>query len=107
MPANGDDLVYPSVSGTRFQCRNNGSARNSTNNKRITCIAVTNGTDNCRVSAVRLISAIPPGIMPSVSERKSRCVNALNPTAADVASNMVNAVPINVRAMNEGARRKN
>ena len=46
--------------GCRFQCLNNGSAKNNTNNNRITCIAVTNGTDSCRVSAVRLISAMPP-----------------------------------------------
>jgi hypothetical protein len=73
---------------------NNGSARNSTNSSRITCIAVTSGTDSCRVSAVRLISAIPPGIMPRVSERRSRWVSALKPSAAAVAISMVNAVPI-------------
>jgi hypothetical protein len=51
-------------SGIPVSPLNNGSARNSTNSSRITCIAVTSGTDSCRVSAVRLISAIPPGIIP-------------------------------------------
>ncbi|MNP86226.1 hypothetical protein D3C76_1863350 [compost metagenome] len=50
---------------------------------------------------------MPPGIMPRVNERRSNWVRALRHNAARVTISMVSAVPIRVRPMKEGARRKN
>ncbi|MNI79731.1 hypothetical protein D3C73_1362070 [compost metagenome] len=50
---------------------------------------------------------MPPGIMPSVSERRSSAVITLNPQAAVPAISMHSAVASNVRSKNDGARRKN
>ncbi|MNL68671.1 hypothetical protein D3C87_1934340 [compost metagenome] len=77
--------------------------KNNTSTNRRVCIAITSGTDSCKVSAVKLISAMPPGIMPNVKERESSHVSHPSPAAAAPAIIIIKQVDKKLRAKKPGA----